>query len=473
MTRRPIISGKVGWLLAASAIVLLALGRLWWLPAHAPLNVNEGWNAGHMVRAFGGVPLYPDPDSLIANNYPPLSFYIVGVLGQAIGDDIVAGRILALLAQLATGAAVWAMVTRLVPGRRWAAAGALIFAAFAATLLRSYLAINDPQWLGHAAMSWAIVALTPRRAGDRPGFGAILFAAALMVAGGLIKHNLVAFPVAASLWLLLLDRRSFAIWVAVGTAIAAAACLGLFALWGMTVFTDVLGPARSYSLVRMLAKGGPLLLALAPAAIACRPLLARWRDDRRLALPLLLLAVAVPIGIVQRSGSGVDVNAFFETVIALAIAVPVATALRPRPAWAWVGISVLPALCLVPVAAARTVAELAGRDAAVRHWAPFIAAIGRAPGPVACDDQAVCYWAGRASAIDFFSVKQRLLHNRAEALTPALAEGRFAMIQMRGENPGWQENRLIPAIRAHYVPVYRAEGIELLVPSRGSAPPAR
>ena len=58
---------QVGWVI----IILLVLGRLWWLPAHAPLNVNEGWNAGQTMRALGGQPLYPAPDALIANNYPP------------------------------------------------------------------------------------------------------------------------------------------------------------------------------------------------------------------------------------------------------------------------------------------------------------------------------------------------------------------------------------------------------------------
>ena len=453
---------------ATVLIVLLVLGRLWWLPAHAALNVNEGWNAGQALRAWRDGPLYPDPDSLIANNYPPLSFLIVGALGGLIGDAIVAGRILSLGAQLATGAAVYAIVARLAPGRRWASIGVLLFGAYSVTLLRNYVAMNDPQWLGHAAMAWSLACLVPRT-GATPPIGRIMLAALLMVAGGLIKHNLVALPVAATLWLWLLDRRACALWLGTVALLAAAACGALFAIWGPTVFVDVLAPARSYSVVRMLAKGGPLLLALLPTALACRPLFVAWRADRRFVLPPMLLAIAVPIGIVQRSGSGVDVNAFFETVIALAVAVPVACSLRSEP-YRGAALCALPALCLVPVAMARNIAEITGRDAAVAHAAPFIARLAAARGPVACDDQAMCYWAGRQSAIDFFSVKQRLLHGRAKALDPALAQGRFALIEMRGHNRGWQENRLIPAIRAYYVPVYRDGGDELLV-SRGSVSP--
>jgi hypothetical protein len=451
------------WIGAAIAILLLLVGRLWWLPARAPLNVNEGWNAGQALRAWGAGPLYPDPEALIANNYPPLSFYLVGAAGRLTGDAIIAGRLLSLAAQIATGAAIWTVVVRLA-SRRWAVAGALLFAGFAATLLRPYVAMNDPQWLGHAAMSWALVMLIPPEADKRLSTGRIVAAALLMLAGGLIKHNIIAIPIAATLWLWLADRRAFSLWMAAGVLIATSACMLLFALWGTAVFIDILAPARSYSLVRTMAKGGPLLLALSPALLACRPLLTAWRRDVRLALPAILLGVAVPIGIVQRAGDGVDVNAFFEAIIAVSIAVPVACRLRQKAGHAWAAISALPILCLAPAAAAKSVAELGGRDAAVRQWQPFIARIAAAPGPVACDDQAVCYWAGRESELDFFSIKQRLLHHRGRALHSALAGGRFAMIQMRGENPGWHENLLIPAIRARYRTVYTHDGIELLIP---------
>ncbi len=43
-------------------------------------------------------------------------------------------------------------------------------------------------------------------------------AALLMVAGGFVKHNLVALPLAAGLWLLLYDRRAFLAWSAAAAA---------------------------------------------------------------------------------------------------------------------------------------------------------------------------------------------------------------------------------------------------------------
>ena len=459
----PLSDKRWAWAVAVT-IVALALGRLWWLPAHAAHNVNEGWNAGHLARAFGAGALYPAPDALIANNYPPLSFIVVGLAERLIGDAIIAGRAVSLLSEIAVGAAVYVSVGRLTGERRWAMAGALLFAVVAVTLLRKYLVMDDPQWLGQAMMACALVWVMPRRAGERISLIAVVAAAGLVVAGGLVKHNIVALPIAMTLWLWIVDRQAFRIWALTGTTLALAACAGMFALWGSDVFADVLAPARSYSAGRMAAHGAPLLLFVLPGLLACRPLWTVWRKDQRALLPVLLLAVAIPTAILQRSGDGVDINATFETVFALAIAVPAGCALRRTASWRWLGIAALPAIVLVPVAAAASARELMERDAAVGRWQPFIARIAATSGPVACDDQALCHWAGRRSALDFFAVKQRLLKGDVPAFGAALDRREFALITMRSENPGWHENRLIPAIRARYRTIYVAGGSELLVP---------
>lgn len=445
-------------------IVSLALGRLWWLPAHASHNINEGWNAGHLARAWGPGLLYPAPDALIANNYPPLSFWLIGLVQPLVGDSIIAGRLVSLASEAAVGAVTFLLVRRLTGARDWAVAGALFFAGFAVTLLRGYLAMNDPQWLAQALMAGALVLLVPRAASERPMPGRVAAAAVLTVAGGLVKHNLVAVPIAVTLWLFVAERRSFLIWAITGTALVTAACAALFAIWGRDVFLDVLGPARSYSALRMAAHGVPLLLLAAPGLLAARPLLDHWREDPRRLLPLFLLAVAIPTAILQRSGDGVDINATFETVVALAIAVPVGCSLRAERPGRWFALALLPACALVPVALLADARELTGRGAAERDWRPFIQRIAAARGPVACDDQALCHWAGRRSALDFFAMKQRLLKGDVPTLRIALDRHAFALIAMRGDNPGWHENRLIPAIHARYRVTYVAHGYELLVP---------
>ena len=236
-------------------------------------------------------------------------------------------------------------------------------------------------------MAWALVSLVPQSAGERVSIERVAAAAALTVAGGLVKHNLVAVPAALTLWLWFADRRAFWTWAASGTLLAAGACTALFATWGSAVFVDVLAPARSYSGLRMVAHGMPLLLFALPALLAARPLSDAWRSDPRLLLPVLLLAVAIPTALIQRSGDGVDINATFETVFALAIAVPVGCALLGRHSERWLALAALPALTLVPVALIAGGKELADRNAQVRHWQPFIARIAATRGPVACDDR--------------------------------------------------------------------------------------
>src|SRR6201986_1965978 len=68
---------------------------------HIALAPNEGWNAAHALRWLAGGPLYPAKDSLMINNYPPLSFYLVGGLTRLTHDAVIAGRLLAAVSFLA------------------------------------------------------------------------------------------------------------------------------------------------------------------------------------------------------------------------------------------------------------------------------------------------------------------------------------------------------------------------------------
>src|ERR1700694_1688009 len=64
---------------------------------------NEGWNAYHADAAMGAAPLYPPADTLIVNNYPPLSFYAGRALARMVGDALYVGRVLSLLAVAGLG----------------------------------------------------------------------------------------------------------------------------------------------------------------------------------------------------------------------------------------------------------------------------------------------------------------------------------------------------------------------------------
>jgi hypothetical protein len=60
---------------------------------------TEGWNAYFQDAAAIGENIYPPAGNLLVNNYPPLSFYAIGLLGKAIGaDNLFVGRAVSLIA---------------------------------------------------------------------------------------------------------------------------------------------------------------------------------------------------------------------------------------------------------------------------------------------------------------------------------------------------------------------------------------
>ena len=428
---------RAAWALAWALVLVCAAGRLELLPVHVSFNPNEGWNAFQAAHALGGGALYPAPGGLTGDNYPPLSFYVVGALGRLVGDPIVAGRVVALLSTLAAAAAVFAGVRRLGPAGAPSTApglGALLLLAFAATQFRGYLAMDDPQWLAHALMTWGFVLLIPRRPGEALGLARAAGAAALMAAGGLVKHNLVALPLAATAWLTLHHRRDLLAWLAVGVAAVLAAAAVFEWAYGPAVFADLLAADRRYAAARM---GKALLpvLAVTPLLVLSTRLLAARRADTRLDLLLLAVLLATPLGVVQRSGEGVNVNAHFEALIAACMAGAAALQLPGRPVrGAWRGAAgalLLPFIVLVPLTLHAERAEFAGRASAARAWEDMRARLAAVPGPVACETPALCYWAGKGFELDVFLYGQHVTRTQdASALLRALDARRFAAVQL-------------------------------------------
>ena len=80
MTRLSDILLKLALMAAAFMCAALLLRDTLAIGLHVPLDPNEGWNAYHALAATAGATLYPQPPDLMANNYPPLSFYLIGAL---------------------------------------------------------------------------------------------------------------------------------------------------------------------------------------------------------------------------------------------------------------------------------------------------------------------------------------------------------------------------------------------------------
>ncbi len=498
--RRPASPASLAARLTALDAVLLAalavlgfqmLGPVLSIPLHIPLNYNEGWNAvlGNRAVNPGAGPLYPKPGSFVFNNYPPLGFYIVGALGKYVfGDMILAGRVTALAALLGAAALTGRCVVLLGGARRGALAAGIILLTFVNSYFKVYVAVDDPQWLAHAVMLCGLALLLQPGAGGTGALpaGRVAAAALLMVAGGFIKHSLVALPLSVALWLGCVDRRAALVWVAAGAA-GLAAGLGLTALLhGQAAFADVLHHSRVFRL-NLMKQSISALAPLLPMAVGSAVILRQARAQvpvRGLLFVALFGAVALVTGIVQRSGEGVYYNAHFETLIAACLAFGLALSpgfglpLRARglaagPAALYL-FAALPLICAWPWHLPRAWSDIAERTARAQAWQAPIDRIAAADGPVGCLMISLCWWAGKPSEVDMFNLTEQSVRagGAPTAFRRAVAARRFALFQddtasfiHRDARHRLGYDPIMPLFEPFYAPVLRGpEGTVLLAP---------
>ena len=451
------------------ALVHLAL-PLASLPAFASLNYNEGWNAYHATAVFSERPLYPPPDDLFPNNYPPLSFAAVALLSHLFGDPLLWGRLLSLLAFLAICVEI-ALIARHASGSwRHGLFAGLLFAALLGAAFGDYVGMNDPQLFAHALLLGGALLVTSGRSPGR-----IVGAALLMSLGGLVKHNLIALPLAITAWLWLRDRRAFALWATASAAFLCVALLGLWLIHGPTVFASILGP-RETSLRTAAHMSLIWLRSLAaPLAIGALALREAWRDPATQWLALYA-ALGLGFGVVFTAGEGVSYNAFFDLTIALSllgslllsrsypipvVALALALLIDPllRAPHAWLGFRpALERLARLEATTAKDVDYLAARD-----------------GPALCETLALCFWAGKPPEVDLFNSHQAFWAGRAneQQLVERIARGEFAVIQLGSIYKGRDDLRVSTRLtnellRDYVVDRTSANGV-FLRPRRGLA----
>ena len=412
-------------------IVLLTLLALYFLiwpvwRAQFPLELaqNEGWNAYHADAAVNGGALYPSPDTLIVNNYPPLSFYAIGWLGKLFGDPLYVGRVLSLLATLGLGALIARVVRQLGGGAAGAAVAGIWFVATMARSYNRFVGMNDPQLAGQfimlAALYWFLACDKAGKAVEPP----IL----LMVLAGFWKHNIIAIPVTALLWLWLrAPRRAWrpTLIGAIAAAVGLAICV---AVYGDVFLANLLTP-RPTRLMRAIGGIGRsqwILPALAVWAL--------WAWSERGSVAARFTGLYIGIGfatfLAQWTGEDILDNAQFDLVIATAVGLGVAydraaaTAFARRFGVATARATVVLILALRIVATLRIEpflilfdpayrAEFYDHAQVARDEAARIAAM---PGPIACQNKVVCRMAGKPFVFDDFRADMLMMSGAAKGL---------------------------------------------------------
>jgi hypothetical protein len=441
---------------------LLMLGRF------IPLDPNEGWNAYFGLRAIDGGQLYPPAASLLTNNYPPLSFYIVGGVGRLTGDNIFAGRVIALLSLLCVSWSIYSWLRLTGSAVKIGLLGAAVFLAYAVTYGRDYVAMNDPQWLAHAIMMCGLLVLWRPVHLEWPNSTRHIVAASiLMMAGGWTKHLLVPLPLAASLWLLWRSKPAFATWAVCSTVVLAASAGLVWWLYGAPFYDSLLAP-RQYLRRQAISTTAGALKCFAPLLVLWLITLVRSRFNERVGFVSLYLLISGVIGIAASGGEGVDTNAFFDAMIAGSLISALAVeALWDRPAAGesrqdgdatlhagtlraarGPAAAVALAACLVAYAASlarpqlEQIENVGALEQAALEDIDVIRAQGH--GRAACELPGLCYWAKSQFMVDFFFFGQRLKTGIIPAGTCAtvFGSGMIPLVQLDPKPKARQ--RLLP-----------------------------
>ncbi|HVY51343.1 MAG TPA: hypothetical protein VHA07_07240, partial [Devosia sp.] len=385
------------------------------------------------------------------------------------GDDIFAGRAVALAAELAVSLNVALAARALRTGWTVAMLTALTFLAFCVIYYNDAVAIDDPQWLGQAAQSCALVLLLRRQAGMRT----LALAALFCLLGGLAKQSLVCLPLAITLWLAFEDRRLLLRWLIASALLLALSLGALVAVYGRGFIDQVLLSERGLWSAALLFVGRTLAVRIAPYAIFAAAGIWLDRQSRGTRLLGIYLAVSLVVGIALLAVDGVGYSVLFDATIAMMVGTgrliqTLADRLANTPA-ARAGLAlvlVLP-LTLAGPGVQNLHADIARGLAQRGAWQQAIDRLAAAQGPVACEMLSLCYWAGRASAIEFFNFGQyaRLHPGFAASAIARIGRGELAMIQEDGPSGS---RRLPPAVNAAVSAAYAvamSEPTTLLVPA--------
>lgn len=405
------------------------------LPVRTSLKYNEGWNAYQAVHAFSSEPLYPSLDAAISNNYPPVSFYIVGGLGKFLGDNIIAGRVIALFAFIFIAAGIgWIVIKRFgqpVLGLFMS----LFFLATFGYYFSDYIAIDDPQMLAHAVQMTALIWLlcSQKNSGqngsrnERKPVSVSTVGIALLIAFSLlIKHNLLALPAAIALWLFFHNRRSCFLFITIVTGVIITSFSLFNAVYGPNFLTGLLETPRAYGLTAgLLNMQRWLTPQLWLIVLGAFVVVTQWRDAD-VQLLALFAGFALCLGMAIAGGAGISYNAVFDVTIALCLlsgwalgalggALGGTLGAQRRHPWRFSRSQFYAAIALalvlsftLPTQLQALLTVVPDTKSLVDRSTEDIAIIASFEGEVICEELAMCYFAGKPAAVDLFNFGQKL-----------------------------------------------------------------
>ena len=285
------------------------------------IDVNEAWNAWHADRLGKGLPLYPNANELIVNNYPPLSFYILEYTSQYFSNAIFAGRWLSLVSIVLIGGNIFILCRIMNIARTEASLGAVWYITTMARFFYEYAGMNDPNLLALAVMSTGFV-LFIKAQQTMTKYDILIYASfSLMLLGGLIKHNLIGLPLAAFVLLYKSNKIIFYRCVLLCCSLVTIALFSLHYLYGNSVFEQILMP-RAYDILRPLSRIGRLQWIIL-VLIFWLIWLAKIKSSKLKSFTIIIVSCTFFSNEIALFGEGVANNAQFELIFASGICLAV------------------------------------------------------------------------------------------------------------------------------------------------------
>jgi 4-amino-4-deoxy-L-arabinose transferase-like glycosyltransferase len=372
------------------------------------VSFNEGWNVYNAQRVALHQSLYAKAYDWTTVNYPALSFHIIATLNKLTGEYLFTARILSLISLFLCGLFAGLIVKQMTRSTMAAWLSGLLFVSMIGAIAEGYVAMDDPLLL---ALAFSLAGLYVYLKGNRQGW-ALACTALLFVLGGNIKHNLIEFPIAVLLDLLILAPRR-ALKSAAGGLLLVAVSL-LLTRWvdGPELLACLLAP-RGYSAVTGLAlEGAMLMLALLPAVGAVVMACFCWKNAEQRIFVLLLIS-AVIVNAIFCGGSGCFISGTFGSICAIALldglflveysSLPLGQAKARSPL---VVASVFFLWMVIPILLLnhwRTDAALRENRDKEQRFAQEVQLLKAQPGPSLCESLLLCYYAGKPYIYDPFN----------------------------------------------------------------------
>lgn len=374
---------------------------------------NEGFNAYLADLAIHKGVIYYPPDGLFTNNYPPLSFFLIGAISELVGDTLFSGRIVAWVGFITLAGTIIAILRQVRCDRIAACFAALLFLGYMTIHYDNYIGMDDPQLFAHSLIVlgvWVYIRYEGK-------FLAPVGAALLITAGLFVKHNIIALPLSLTLWLVVYNRTALLRFVISSVVFVLASFAVCRIAFGSNFISSLLAP-RQYSLGRLYEQSIKLLLPMQIPLAFTTIGGVLMIGDRYAVLFTGYTAIAVAIACLTKAGVGTGNNAGFDIVIAFSLAGGyLVSRLREQPE------PLLPRLrpWIFGIYAASAIAEalfVSNKDILlVRPWIEAernkematreaIHVIATRPSPALCETLAICYWAHKPVALDSFNYMQ-------------------------------------------------------------------